>query len=176
MATKSHFCEAMLSMAARCLVALSSPSNHVTSTLNSLPQYSAARLPWAHQVACSPALEKAALRGFVDRPASFAIAAIINGLNPSPPKSPAAAPAETDAILNRSRREVPAISLSLDMFLSQFGPSPGGFWSCRWRGCCTRKWHREECVAALGGVAAQCSSVGSRDSGCTRRWQRLFRS
>ena len=33
MAAKSHFCEAMLSMAARCLVALSSPSNQVTSTL-----------------------------------------------------------------------------------------------------------------------------------------------
>ena len=51
MATKSHFCEAMLSMAARCLGALSSPSNQVTWTLKSLPQNSAACLPWAHQVA-----------------------------------------------------------------------------------------------------------------------------
>ncbi len=33
MATKSHFCEAMLSTAARCLTASSWPSNHVTSTL-----------------------------------------------------------------------------------------------------------------------------------------------
>ena len=50
-ATKSHFWDAMLSMAARCLTASSWPSNQVTSTLNSLPQYSAACLPWAHQVA-----------------------------------------------------------------------------------------------------------------------------
>ena len=45
MATKSHFCEARLSIAARCFCAASSPSNQVTSTLNSLPQYSAACLP-----------------------------------------------------------------------------------------------------------------------------------
>jgi hypothetical protein len=32
-ATKSHFCEAMLSMAARCFTASSWPSNQVTSTL-----------------------------------------------------------------------------------------------------------------------------------------------
>jgi hypothetical protein len=51
MATKSHFCEAMLSTAVRCLTASSWPSNHVTSTLYSLPQYSAAALPWAHHVA-----------------------------------------------------------------------------------------------------------------------------
>ncbi len=51
MATKSHFCDAMLSIAARCLTASSWPSNQVTSTLKSLPQYSAAALPWAHQVA-----------------------------------------------------------------------------------------------------------------------------
>jgi hypothetical protein len=50
-ATKSHFCEAMLSIAARCFCAASSPSNQVTSTLKSLPQYSAACLPWAHHVA-----------------------------------------------------------------------------------------------------------------------------
>ena len=50
-ATKSHFCEAMLSIAARCFTASSWPSNQVTSTLNSLPQNSAACLPCAHQVA-----------------------------------------------------------------------------------------------------------------------------
>ena len=66
MATKSHFWDAMLSMAARCLVAPSSPSNQVTSTLNSLPQASAACLPWAHQVACRPAFENAAFSGFSD--------------------------------------------------------------------------------------------------------------
>ena len=68
MATKSHFCEAMLSIAERCLTASSWPSNQVTSTLNSLPQYSAACLPCAHQVACRPALEKAAFSGFEERP------------------------------------------------------------------------------------------------------------
>ena len=50
-ATKSHCCEAMLSIDARCLVAPSSPSNQVTSTFISLPQASAACLPWAHHVA-----------------------------------------------------------------------------------------------------------------------------
>src|SRR3984957_9581329 len=50
-ATKSHFWEAMLSIAARCFCAASSPSNQVTSTLNSLPQYSAACLPCAPHVA-----------------------------------------------------------------------------------------------------------------------------
>ena len=79
MATKSHFCEAMLSIAARCLTASSWPSNQVTSTLNSLPQYSAACLPWAHQVACNPALENAALSGFSDRPAASASAARSSG-------------------------------------------------------------------------------------------------
>src|SRR6185437_6407892 len=83
MATKSHFCEAMLSIAARCLTASSWPSNQVTSTLNSLPQYSAASLPCAHQVACNPALENAALSGFSDRPAASASAADIMGLRRS---------------------------------------------------------------------------------------------
>src|ERR1700733_6735020 len=74
-ATKSHFCDAMLSIAARCLVADSSPSNQVTSTLNNSPQYSAARLPCAHHVACRPALLNAAFNGFEDRPAAFATSA-----------------------------------------------------------------------------------------------------
>src|SRR5271166_517913 len=97
MATKSHFCEAMLSIAARCLTASSWPSNQVTSTLNSLPQYSAACLPWAHQVACKPALENAALSGFGERPASLAIAEAMSGLKPNPPNS-AAAPAPKAAL------------------------------------------------------------------------------
>src|SRR5271168_2967265 len=87
MATKSHFCEAISSIAARCLTASSWPSNQVTSTLNSLPQYSAACLPWAHQVACSPAFENAALSGFSDLPASLAIAEAMSGLKPNPPNS-----------------------------------------------------------------------------------------
>ena len=90
-ATKSHFCEAMLSIAARCLVADSSPSNQVTSTLNSLPQNSAACLPWAHQVACRPAFENAAFSGFSERPISAAMAAEIIGSMPNPPSSAAAA-------------------------------------------------------------------------------------
>ena len=83
MATKSHFCEAMLSIAARCLTASSWPSNQVTSTLNSLPHHSAACLPCAHQVACRPALENAAFSGFSERPTSAASA----GLTPRPPNS-----------------------------------------------------------------------------------------
>src|SRR5271169_5325781 len=101
MAAKSHFCEAMLSMAARCLTASSSPSNQVTSTLKSLPQYSAACLPWAHQVACKPAFEKAALSVLSDRP----VAAAKAGLTASPPMSAVAAPAETAAVRKKSRRD-----------------------------------------------------------------------
>ncbi len=104
MATKSHFCEAMLSMAARCLGAESSPSNQVTSTLKSWPQYSAACLPWAHQVACSPALEKAAFSGFSERPATLAASAAITGSMPKPPSSAAAAPAVAAAVRMKSRR------------------------------------------------------------------------
>ena len=89
MATKSHFCEAMLSIAARCLTASSWPSNQVTSTLNSLPHHSAACLPCAHQVACRPALENAAFSGFSERPTSAASA----GLTPKPPNRAVAAPA-----------------------------------------------------------------------------------
>ena len=103
-ATKSHFCEAMLSIAERCLTASSWPSNQVTSTLNSLPQYSAACLPWAHQVACRPALENAAFSGLADLPASLAIAAPISGLIPMPP-SIAAAPPPSAAPRIKSRRE-----------------------------------------------------------------------
>ena len=69
MATKSHFWFAMSSIAARCLASESPPSNQVTSTLKSLPQYSAACLPWAHQLTCRPILEKAAFSNFSDRPA-----------------------------------------------------------------------------------------------------------
>ena len=88
MATKSHFCEAMLSIAARCLTASSWPSNQVTSTLNSLPHHSAACLPWAHQVACRPALENAAFSGFSERAAAASA-----GLMPNPPSRAVAAPA-----------------------------------------------------------------------------------
>src|SRR6516225_11221559 len=97
MATKSHFCEAMLSIAARCLTASSWPSNQVTSTLNSLPQYSAACLPWAHQVACNPAFENAALSGFDDFPTASANASEISGLKPNPPNK-AAPPAPAAAV------------------------------------------------------------------------------
>ena len=103
MATKSHFCDAILSIAERCLTASSWPSNQVTSTLNSEPQYSAACLPCAHQVACSPAFEKAAFSGRVALPASLAIAAPISGLNPNPPNI-AAAPAPAAAARIRLRR------------------------------------------------------------------------
>ena len=103
-ATKSHFCEAMLSIAARCLVADSSPSNQVTSTLNSLPQNSAACLPWAHQVACRPALENAAFSGFSDRPISAAMAAEIIGSMPNPPNSAAAAALDAVALRTKERR------------------------------------------------------------------------
>jgi hypothetical protein len=53
--------------------------NQVTSTLNSLPQYSAACLPWAHQLAFRPILEKAALSAFSDRPATLPISAASAG-------------------------------------------------------------------------------------------------
>src|SRR6185312_4515072 len=105
--TKSHFCEAMLSMAARCFTASSWPSNHVTSTLKSLPHASAACLPWAHQVACRPALEKAALSGFSDRPSSAASAVV---LMPIPPSKAPAAPAVATAC-RRSRLLVEDLSL-----------------------------------------------------------------
>ena len=112
MATKSHFCEAMLSIAARCLTASSWPSNQVTSTLNSLPQYSAACLPCAHQVACNPALENAALSGFSDRPAASANAADINGLTPNPPNRAAApAPATAAFISLRRSSEISFVSV-----------------------------------------------------------------
>ena len=93
-ATKSHFCEAMLSIAARCFCAASSPSNHVTSTLNSLPQYSAACFPCAHHVACRPALEKAAFSGLSDRPATLPISCASAGLIPNAANAAAAPPSE----------------------------------------------------------------------------------
>ena len=110
-ATKSHFCCAMSSIAARCFGADSSPSNQVTSTLKSLPQYSAARLPWAHQVACSPALEKAAFRGLSGRVVSLAMSAASAGLTPMPAMS-AAALADAAATLKKSRRLEPRESNS----------------------------------------------------------------
>jgi hypothetical protein len=78
MATKPHFWFAMSSIAVRCLASESSPSNQVTSTLNSLPQYSAACLPWA-QLTCRPILEKAAFSGFSDRLANLPISAVSAG-------------------------------------------------------------------------------------------------
>src|SRR4029077_13623854 len=98
----SHFCEAILSIAARCVTLLNTPSNQVTSTLSSLPHYSAACLPWAHQVAGSPAFEKAALSGFGDLPTSFAIAAATRELTPSPPNKAAPPPATALRTLRRS--------------------------------------------------------------------------
>src|SRR3954469_22248404 len=95
----------MLSMAARCLVALNSPSNQVISTFSSLPHHSAARLPWAHHVACKPALENAALSGFSDRDVSLAISAASAGLKPSPPNSAADAPADAAAVRMKLRRD-----------------------------------------------------------------------
>src|SRR5262249_8368310 len=92
MAAKSHFCEAMLSIAERCLTASSWPSNQVTSTLNRLPQYSAPCLTCAPHVACGRAWEKAAFNGRVAVPASLAMAAVTSGLKPRPPNSPAAPP------------------------------------------------------------------------------------
>src|SRR5215831_8029612 len=109
-ATKSHFCEAMLSIAARCLTASSWPSNQVTSTLNSLPHHSAACLPCAHQVACRPALEKAAFKGFSDRPTGPAAKA---SPRPTVPSTAAAAPTVT-APCKKSRLVADGLS-ELDM-------------------------------------------------------------
>src|SRR5580704_1272428 len=117
-------------MAARCLTASSCPSNQVTSTLNSLPQYSAACLPWAHQVACSPALEKAAFNGFSDRPAASATSAAKAELKPKPPNMAAAAPAETEAVRIKSRRErgveslviISSVATLLAMVVHRCGP------------------------------------------------------
>src|SRR4029077_20117737 len=111
----------MLSIAARCLGAASSPSNQVTSTLNRLAQYSAARLPWAHHVACRPALEKAAFSGLGERLVSLAISAARAGLTPRLP-SRAAAPAEAAAVRKKSRRLAPGASKSsfMDCFLPKF--------------------------------------------------------
>src|SRR3954447_23428276 len=106
MATKSHFWEAMLSIPARCLTASSWPSNQVTSTLSSLPHHSAACLPWAHQVACRPAFENAALSGFSERPISAASA----GVMPKPASSAAAEPAAV-AAWRRSRLVVEVLSV-----------------------------------------------------------------
>src|SRR3954470_16466398 len=105
MATKSHFCEAMLSIAARCLTASSWPSNQVTSTLNSLPHHSAACLPWAHHVACKPALENAAFSGFSDREVSLAMSAAKAGLKPRPPNNAADALADAAAARMKLRRD-----------------------------------------------------------------------
>src|SRR3954467_8381524 len=95
----------MLSIAARCLVALNSPSNHVISTFSSLPHHSAARLPWAHHVACKPALENAAFSGFSEREVSLAMSAANAGLKPRPPNSAADAPADAAAARMKLRRD-----------------------------------------------------------------------
>ena len=98
-ATKSHFWVARLSTAERCLVAESSPSNQVISTFMSLPQASAACLPWAHHVACRPALPIAAFSGL---PAGFSSCANAG----SKPAEPSSAPARAVApiALKMSRR------------------------------------------------------------------------
>src|SRR5882724_6562884 len=136
MATKSHFCEAMLSMAARCLVALSSPSNQVTSTLKSLPQNSAACLPWAHQVACSPAFENAAFRGFSDRPISAAAALLIRESMPKPP-STAAAPAEVLTLRMKSRRvaggRIESIVIASSLVVAVEKSASRCAWNAIWR-------------------------------------------
>src|SRR6185295_14860228 len=60
--------------------------------------------PCAHQVACSPALENAAFRGFSERPATLAASAANTGSMPNPPSSAAAAPAVAVAVRMKSRR------------------------------------------------------------------------
>src|SRR5262249_8625843 len=65
-------------------------------------QYSAARLPWAHQVACNPALEKAAFSGLSGRVVSFAISAALAGSTPMLAIR-AAAPADAAAARKKSR-------------------------------------------------------------------------
>ncbi len=110
MATKSHFCEAMLSIAARCFGAASSPSNQVTSTLNSLPQYSAACFPCAHHVACSPALEKAAFSGLSDRPATLPISCASAGFMPNAASAAAAPVSESVRNCLRLVMAVPLVS------------------------------------------------------------------
>ena len=102
MATKSHFWFAMSSIAASCLASESAPSNQVTSTLKSLPQYSAACLPWVHQLTSRPMLENAAFSGFSDRPAAFAISAARVGEMPRAPSNEA--PARPALACNKSRR------------------------------------------------------------------------
>ena len=98
-ATKSHFCVARLSTVARCFVADSSPSNQVISTFMRRPQASAACLPWAHQVACRPALPMAALIG---EPAAFSSCAMA-GSNPAE-ASRAPATAVAPMVFRTSRR------------------------------------------------------------------------
>src|SRR6516164_8965505 len=97
----------MLSTALRCLVGLSSPSNQVISTLNSLPQCSAARLPCAHQVACRPALENAAFNGLPAFPVASTASA---GVTPNLPNN-AAPPAAAAVLMNVRRLETNALSL-----------------------------------------------------------------
>ena len=123
-ATKSHFWLDMFSTALRCLVAFSSPSNQVTSTLNILPHHSAACLPWAHQVACSPALEKAALSGFSERPVSRATDCAMAGLMPKPPSRPASI--DVPAACTNPRRSAPAVMMDLAMYPPYAAASCGG--------------------------------------------------
>ena len=130
-ATKSHFCEAMLSMAARCLVAESSPSNQVISTFMSLPQASAACLPWAHHVACRPAFEKAA---FIGLPAG-ASACAMAGSKPASASS-AAPSAVAPSFLNTSRRVAASLirssSIALVLLQADVISSVRGAVSCRY--------------------------------------------
>src|SRR5215471_14954986 len=62
--------------------------------VDSLPQYSAACLPWAHQLTCRPILEKAAFSGFSERPPTLPISAASDDEILRRPKN--AAPANVD--------------------------------------------------------------------------------
>ena len=114
-ATKSQSWVAMFSMAARCLVAESSPSNQVISTFISLPQASAACLPCAHQVACRPAFENAAFMGLPAGASACAMA----GLNPASANSTPASPAAPSA-LKTSRRLADSFNRSSSMHIPPY--------------------------------------------------------
>src|SRR6476660_1423024 len=113
MATKSHFWFAKSSIAVRCLASESSPSNQVTSTLNSLPQYSAACLPWAHQLTCRPIVEKAAFSGFSDRAAALPISAASAGETLRTPSNEALARPAVARNMSRRFARMSVIEVSL---------------------------------------------------------------
>ncbi len=121
-ATKSQVWVAMLSIAARCLVADSSPSNQVISTFISLPQASAACLPCAHQVACRPALEKAAFSGLLGRLQVLRDRRIEAGAGEQSAAPSAVAP----MALKTSRRLAPSRPISSSASCAVPGFSPNG--------------------------------------------------